>query len=131
MTAASDEMWDAMIEGSDELADELDLGDQAFSPRSLAAVDRWVVEHKAALDEEEASRLGLFLARLLVETHDGGLVRIQKKGHALDGEWAVTGFSRRLANDYHVPFMVSAARIGIDRSLTAKRWYEDLLREGR
>src|SRR5205823_2946552 len=83
------------------------------------------------LSEEDAVRLGLYLARLLIETHNGGLVRIQKRGHALDGEWAVTGFSRKLANDYHVPFLVSAVRIGVDRSLTARAWYQEVLREGR
>ncbi len=124
-------MWDSMIAGSDELADELGLGDDAFSPRSLAAVDRWVAERKGPLDEDETARLGFFLARVLVQAHNGGLVRIQKKGHPLDGEWAVTGFSRKLANDYHVPFLVSAVRIGIDHSLTARAWYDEILREGK
>ena len=132
MSAATDEMWDSMIAGSDELADELGLAKERFTPRSLAAIDRWLTSlGNDPLDEETAVRLGLYLARLLTETHDGGLVRIHHKSHALDGEWAVTGFARDLANDYHVPFMVSAARIAFDRSLTARRWYDELLREGR
>ena len=72
----------------------------------------------------------MMLARILVETHDGGLVRIEVPGHALEGEWAVTGFRRGLAVDYCVPFVVSAGRIGVDRAITAKQWYEQLLDEG-
>ncbi len=131
MAAASDEMWDELIAGSDALADELDLGDEAFTPRSLAAVDDWIAAQEGPLAEDDTVRLGLYLARVLVETHHGGLVRIQKKGHPLDGEWAITGFARKLANDYHVPFLVSAARIGVDRSLTARAWYDEVRREGR
>ena len=131
MAVATDDLWDSMIHASNELAEELGLDDEAFTPDSLPAIDRWVAEHKEPLDAEDAPRLGLFLARLMCAEHSGGLVRIQKKGHPLDGEWAVTGFSRGLANDYHVPFMISAARIGIDRSLTAVEWYAEVLREGR
>jgi hypothetical protein len=130
MSAASDEMWDAMALASNELAEELGLGQEPFTPRSLSAIDRWVAQHKGPLDEKAGLRLGFFLARLLCAEHNGGLSRIRKKGHPLDGEWTVTGFSRGLANDYHVPFMVSAGRIGIDKALTARKWYEEVLREG-
>ena len=146
MAVDSDEVWHAMIVASDDLAAELGLDDAPFSPRSLAAVDRWVGEHDGPLDDEDVARLGMFLARLLVETHRGGLVVIQQKDHPLDGERAVTGFARGLANDYHVPFMISAARIagvpegpagssaqthaGAPRSLTAREWYDQIRREG-
>lgn len=131
MAMATDEMWDRMIEASDEFAEELGLGRHPFGPRSLDAVDRWLAAHKGPLAEEDAARLGLFLARVLIETHRGGLVQIRQKDHPLDGEWAVTGFARGLANDYHVPCLVSAARIGIDRSLGARAWYRQILDEGR
>ena len=130
MATGTDEMWEQMCDASEELAEALELGRKPFTPRALAALDRWVLAHEAPLDEEEVALLGLFLARVLVETHDGGLVVIRQKGHALDGEWAVTGFARGLANDYHVPFFVSAARIGLDRSLTAQVWYAQLVEEG-
>jgi hypothetical protein len=128
MTAEPD-AWDLMIDGSDELADELAV--EAFTPGALAAVDRWVGAHDAALDEEELARLGFMLARILVETHGGGLSEIARPGHPLDGELAVTGFERGLARDYCVPFIISAARIGLDRSLTARAWYEQVVGEGR
>jgi hypothetical protein len=131
MSAASDAMWDEMIEASNAFVETLGLDQEAFTPKSLAAVDRWVAQHKGKLSDDEVTQLGLFLARVLCAEHSGGLTRIQKKKHPLDGEWAVTGFSRGLANDYHVPFMVSAVRIGIDRSLTARQWYDELVREGR
>lgn len=122
-------MWDLLVEGSDELAEE--LGIARFSPQALPEIDRWIDDASAPLGEEDLTRLGLLLGRLLIETHGGGLVQIRKKGHPLDGEWAVTGFARGLGNDYHVPFMISAARIGVDRSLTARAWYRQLLDEGR
>lgn len=125
------DIWRMMLEASDELADELGLGDAPFNRRSLPMIDRWVSDHDAALDEDDVTRLGLFLARLLVEQHEGGLTRIVEPGHPLEGEWAMSGFGRGLARDYHVPFMVSALRIGEDRSLTAVEWYEQLLAEGR
>lgn len=131
MDADADEMWEAMVDESDDLADELSLARDAFSPRSLAAIDRWIAEQGQPLIEQEAARLGFYLARLLIETHRGGLTRIRRKGHPLDGEWAVSGFAKKLANDYHVPFMVSAVRIGIDHSLTARGWYDEVVREGR
>jgi hypothetical protein len=131
MAVDSDQMWDLMIEASDDLAGEIGLGVESFSPRALGAIDRWVGEHDGPLDEEDCSRLGLLLARILVETHGGGLLLIRHKGHPLDGERAVAGFARGLANDYHVPFLISAARIGVDRSLTAREWYEQIRREGR
>jgi hypothetical protein len=55
---------------------------------------------------------------------------IRAAAHPLDGEWAVTGFERGLAADYHVPFLVSAARVGVDQSLSAADWYAQLLGEG-
>lgn len=130
---APDRMWDLLIEGSDEMADELGLEEPtpAFAPGSLGVIDGWIRDHDGALDEDEVTRLGLYLARVLVETHGGGLAVIHQKDHPLDGEWAITGFARSLANDYHVPFLVSAVRVGVDRSLTAKEWYQRLLQEGR
>src|SRR5579862_131869 len=110
-------MWSLMIAGSDELADELGLEapPDPFQPeRATHAIDLWLAEREP-LDEEEAAQLGFFLARVLVETHGGGLAIIRSAGHPLDGEWAVTGFERGLGQDYHVPFLVSAARIGVDR----------------
>lgn len=131
MAVDSDQTWDLMIEASDELAEELGLGDRPFHPRSLGAIDRWVAAQEGPLDQEDVSRLGMLLARILVEAHNGGLVLIHQKGHPLEGERAVTGFGRGLANDYHVPFLISAARIGVDRTLTARQWYEMILREGK
>lgn len=131
MGAATDAMWDQMIEASNTFAETLGLEQEAYTPKSLPEVDHWLATHAGPLAEAEVTQLGLFLARLLCAEHSGGLTRIQKKGHPLDGEWAVTGFSRGLANDYHVPFMVSAVRIGVDRSLTARQWYDELLAEGR
>jgi hypothetical protein len=125
-----DELWEQLTDESDDLAEELGLGRERFAPGSLRAIDAWVAE-RAPLGEEDAARLGFYLARLLAETHNGGVVRIREKGHPLDGEWAMSGFARGLANDYYVPFLVSAVRIGIDRSLTANEWYRQILREGR
>ena len=125
-----DAMWELMLEGSDELAEEVGLPERP-SPRALERLDRWIGEHDGALDADEVAQLGMYLARLLVELHDGGLMRIEVKGHALEGEWAVTGFRRGLAEDYVVPFVVSAARIGVDRSLSARQWYQQLCAEGR
>ena len=126
-----EQLWDLMLEGSDDLASELDLPSPHFTPRALGAIDDWVAEHDGALDEDDLSRLTLFLARVLIETHGGGLTQIQQNGHPLDGEWAASGFNRGLAPDYHVPFAVSAARIGGDGSLSAVEWYQKLLDEGR
>jgi hypothetical protein len=129
---APEKMWSLMMAGSEELADELGLEapPEVFQPdRATRAIDLWLAEREP-LDEEEAAQLGFFLARVLVETHGGGLALIREPGHALDGEWAVTGFERGLGHDYHVPFLVSAARIGVDRSLTAAEWYAQLKREG-
>jgi hypothetical protein len=134
MNESPEQMWKLMQHGSDELADELGLEapPAIFTPeRALGAVDSWLAEHAEPLDEDEAARLGLLLARVLVEAHGGGLTRIVADGHPLEGEWAVSGFSSGLAADYHVPFVVSAVRIGIDRSLTAKAWYRATLKEGR
>lgn len=118
------------MEGSDELCEEMGFEGKP-GPRALDAVDRWVGEHDGALDEEELTRLGLLLCRVLCEVHDGGLMRVEVPGHALDGEWVATGFRRGLLPDYVVPFVISAARIGVDRTLTARSWYELLRREGR
>jgi hypothetical protein len=129
-----DRAWELMIEASDGLADELGLEapPAVFAPaRATAAVDVWLRERGAPLDEDDAARLGFFLARVLVETHGGGLVQIRSQGHALDGEWAVSGFERGLDRDYHVPFVVAAVRIGIDRSLSAADWYTAVTREGK
>jgi hypothetical protein len=130
----SQRMWELMMQGSDELADELGLEapPAIFTPeRALGAVDAWLATHSAPLDDDDAARLGMLLARVLVETHGGGLTQIAASGHPLDGEWAVTGFQRGLAADYHVPFVVSAVRIGIDRSLSALDWYTQSVKEGR
>ena len=121
-----------MVAGSDELADELGLESppDVFTPaRATAAVDAWL-ERAGPLDEEDATRLGLFLARVLLEAHGGGLAQIREPGHPLDGEWTVTAFERKLARDYHVPFFVSAYRVGVDRSLSAAAWYSQLAIEG-
>lgn len=130
-TPSPREVWRMMLEAASDLADELDLGETPYTPRALPVIDQWVSEHEGPLDEDDVTRLGLFLARLLVEQYEGGLTRIDEPGHPLEGEWAVSGFTRGLAADYHVPFMVSAARIAEDRSLTAAAWYEQLLAEGR
>lgn len=126
-------MWDLLIAGSEEMAEELGLDalPAVFVPASLAVIDGWARDHEGPLDEEEVTKLGLFLARVLVDTHGGGLAIIHQKDHPLDGEWAITGFAKGIANDYHVPFLVSAARIGYDRSLTAEQWYAQVIREGR
>ncbi len=121
-----------MIAGSDELAEELGLEapPPIFAPeRAAQASDAWL-ERAGPLDEDDAAKLGFFLARVLVEAHGGGLAQIRESGHALDGEWTVTGFERGLARDYHVPFFVSAWRIGVDRSLDAAAWYAQLANEG-
>lgn len=128
MAAQHDDVWDLLIEGSDELALELDLPD--FSPAVLPAVDRWLKAQRRPLQEEDLARLGALLGRVLVETHDGGLTRIAEEGHPLRGEWAVGGFQRGLDGDYHVPIFVSALRMGADRNLGAAEWYAALLREG-
>src|SRR4051812_21132849 len=131
MSETPDQMWQLMLRGSGELADKLGLEEPPpiFTPeRVLGAVDAWLTE---PLDEEDTARLGMLLARLLVEVHGGGLLRIAERGHPLDGEWAVSGFSRGLAADYYVPFVVSAVRVGMDRELSARDWYAQTLREGR
>jgi hypothetical protein len=125
-------MWQLMTTGSDELAEVLGLEapPPVFTPaRALPAVDAWLKEHREPLDAEELAMLGFLLARVLVETHKGGLVEIH--GHALEGEWAVSGFDTGLAPDYHVPFMVSASRIGFARNLGAVEWYRQCLAEGK
>ena len=79
-----DRMWQLLLEGSDELAEDLDEVDE-FTPRSLGPLDGWIASQEGRLDEEDTARLAFFLARVLVETHGGGLVRIVAKGHPLDG----------------------------------------------
>ena len=123
------DMWNLIFDGSDELADELHISDPRFSPRAIEAVDRWLARRPGPLGEEDLTRLGLYLARLLVETHKGGLVKIRRPDHLLHNEWAITGFARGLPNDYHLPYFVSAARIGQRRELSVRDWYEQLLRE--
>jgi hypothetical protein len=124
-----DEMWQVMLEGSEEQADL--LGTDDFGPDALAAVDEWLAGEEAPLDDDGAATLGLFLARVLCETHGGGLTRIDDPAHPLAGEWTVSGFSDGLDEDYAVPFFVSATRIAVDRSLTAEKWYRQILDEGR
>jgi len=134
MADTPEQMWQLMLRGSDELADELGLEapPAIFTPeRVLGAVDAWLGATPDPLDEEDTARLGMLLARLLVEAHGGGLMRIAEKGHPLDGEWAATGFSRGLQPDYVVPFVISAVRVGMDRELSARDWYAQTLREGR
>jgi hypothetical protein len=134
MTETPEHMWELMVRGSDELADELGLEapPAVFAPeRALGAADSWVTAQEQPLDEEDTARLGFLLARVLVEAHGGGLTRVVAPGHALDGEWAVSGFTKGLAGDYFVPFVVSAVRIGMDRSLSARDWYAQTVREGR
>ena len=133
MSETPEQMWQLMLRGSDELADELGLEapPAIFTPeRVLGAVDAWLAAEGAPLGEDDTARLGMLLARLLVEAHGGGLMRIAERGHPLDGEWAVSGFARGLAADYVVPFVISAVRVGIDRELTARDWYARTLREG-
>ncbi len=131
MTTDPEQMWDLLHEGSEDLADELGLaGRTAFSPASLAALDEWLAAQERPLDEEIAAQIGFFLARVLVEAHRGGLAQIAEKGHPLEGEWAITGFESGLDADFHVPFLVSATRLG-EGTLTARDWYEQVLREGR
>jgi hypothetical protein len=127
-------MWQFVVAASDELADELGLEapPAVFTPkRILPAIDTWLEGVEGPLDDEDAARLAALLGRLLVETHGGGLTQIAEEGHPLEGEWAMTDFARGLDPEYHVPFVVSAWRIGVDRSLTAADWYAQLLREGR
>lgn len=134
MATTAEEMWQLVLAGSDELADELGLEEPpaVFTPkRVLPAVDAWLAGLGEPLDDEDATRLAALLGRLLAETHGGGLTQIAAEGHPLEGEWAMTDFSRGLDPEYHVPFVVSAWRIGVDRSLTAADWYAQLLREGR
>jgi hypothetical protein len=134
MSHSPERMWQLVIQGSDQLAEELGLAapPPIFTPaRLLGAIDGWLAERDEPLDEEETAQLGCLLARLLVETHGGGLVQIRAPKHPLAGEWAIAGFERGLARDYHVPFVVSAVRIGVDRSLTAAQWYAQCLAEGR
>src|SRR5688572_6370080 len=129
-----EQMWHFVIDGSQELADELGLDEPppSFAPaRALGAVDDWLALRGEALDEEDTARLGCLLARVLMEAHDGGLSRIDERGHPLAGEWTITSFRRGLAADYQVPVFVSAWRIGVDRSLGAREWYAQLLAEGR
>ncbi len=129
-----EQMWQLVMSGSDELADELGLEapPEIFTPkRALPAIDAWLSAHDQPLDEDETAELGMMLARVLIETHGGGLVQIGEKGHALEGEWAVSGFDRGLPRDFYVPFVVSAVRIGMDRSLRAEAWYRELVKEAR
>ncbi len=126
-------MWEIMAHGSDELAAELGLEapPAVFTPvRALGAVDAWLAAQPEPLDEDDTARLGMLLARVLLETHGGGLLVINEPGHPLKDEWAVSGFQHGLDADYHVPFVVSAVRIGIDRTLTATDWYRQTLKEG-
>jgi hypothetical protein len=131
MPMALDRMWELLHEGSDELAGELGLEapPSPFDPRSLDAVDDHLAAEPRPLDENALARLGLFLARVLVETHRGGLTLIRAPGHPLDGEWALTAFERGLAADFHVPFFVAATRIA-EGQLTARDWYRQVLEEG-
>jgi hypothetical protein len=134
MSETPEHMWELMVGGSNELADELGLEEPPaiFTPdRALDAVDTWLASHDQPLGDSETARLGFFLARVLVETYGGGLVQIAERGHPLDKEWAVSGFTTGLGRDYFVPFVVSAVRIGMDRSLTARDWHKQTLREGR
>jgi hypothetical protein len=133
MSETAEGLWEMMMSGSDELADELGLEEPpaVFTPeRALDAVDGWLGARAEPLDEDDTVRLGMLLARVLVETHGGGIFRIAEPGHPLDGEWAVSGFSRGLDGDYCVPFVVSAVRIGMDRALGAREWYAQTLKEG-
>ncbi len=133
MKRSAEHMWQLMIRGSDELAERLGLEEppDVFTPeRALPAADAWLASRDQPLDEEETAMLGFLLARVLIDTHMGGLTEIRRPDHALTGEWAVTGFERGLAPDYHVPFVVSAVRIGVDRDLTAEQWYRQCLEEG-
>jgi hypothetical protein len=133
MNETPEHMWELMMRASNELCDELGLEEPppVFTPeRALGAADAWVEAQPQPLDQEETARLGFLLARVLVETHGGGITRIAAAGHPLDGEWAVSGFTRGLDADYYVPFVVSAVRIGMDRSLSARDWYAQTLREG-
>jgi hypothetical protein len=134
MSHSPERMWDLLIAGSQELADSLGLEapPPVFTPqRALGAVDAWLSGFPESLDQDTTAQLAFFLARVLIETHQGGLTRIKQPGHALDGEWAITGFQQGLATDYHVPFMVSAMRIGVERELTATEWYAQTREEGR
>lgn len=121
-------MWDLLVSGSEELGTELGIED--FSPQALDVIDAWLAGDPEPLDEETTGMLGFLLARVLLETHGGGLGHIEAQGHPLDGEWTVAGFERDLGEDYQVPFLVSAFRIGAERALTARDWYEQLRREG-
>ena len=130
----SKRMWELMVHGSDELADELGLEEPpaVFAPaRALGAVDAWLAANQEPLDEDDTARLGMFLARVLIETHGGGITQIAEPGHPLEGEWAVSGFQGGLDPEYHVPFVVSAVRIGMDRELKAAEWYAQTIKEGR
>jgi hypothetical protein len=130
MAHSPEEMWDLMAAGSEDLRAELEL-DDFKPPRVLDAIDRWIADQGGTPDDDDVARLGLLLARVLIEAHGGGLSVIREKEHPLAGEWAVTGFQRGLDADYHVPFVVSAVRIALDRSLTAREWYAGVVREGR
>ncbi len=132
--AEHEQMWDVFMTGAEELAAELGLEEPpaVFTPtRALPAVDAWLTQHVDPLDKEDTARLAGLLARVLVEAHGGGLTKIAERGHPLDGEWALTMFGKALARDYHVPIVVSAVRIGIDREVGAVEWYKRLLKEGR
>ena len=124
-----DAMWELLLEGSDDQADT--LGIESFAPDTLPLLDEWLAAAGVPLDDEDAAALGFCLGRVLVETHGGGLARIREDGHPLDGEWTISGFSAGLAEDYHVPFFVSAWRIGVERTLTAAEWYRQVIDEGR
>lgn len=129
MIELASQMWTLVESGSNELAGELEL--EGFGAESaLDAIDQWLTE-AGELDEEDVARLGLLLARVLIENHGGGLTQIGEAGHPLAGEWAITDFQRGLPPDYHVPFLVSAARIALDRSLGARAWYKQILDEAR
>ena len=123
-------MWELIHAGSAELAEEIGIETdvEAFVPADLSALDNWLLE-QGPLDEEEVARLGFFLARVLIDTYGGGLTQIKSPGHPLDGEWAVTDFTSYLPDDFHVPFLISAARIGLDRALSAAEWHRQLVQE--
>src|SRR5260370_35362672 len=113
MTVAPERMWSMMLAGSEELAEELGLEapPDVFAPtRATTAIDLWLRDREAPLDEEETAQLGFFLARVLVEPHGGGLALVRAGDHPLAGEWAETGFALGVAHDDHRPLRGSAGR---------------------
>ena len=50
--------------------------------------------------------------------------------HPAEGFALACQLDKGLAPDYHVPIMLSAARIAIERELTALAWYGQVLGEG-